>query len=112
MKEYEPYLRDVLDRIAKIRRYIEGYDYESFCDDEKTSDAVIRNIEVIGEAIRHVSDDLRQKYPKIPWRQIAGMRDKLIHDYLGVDLEYVWNVASMRIDEREADIKGILEGEE
>lgn len=112
MKEYEPYLRDVLDRIAKIRRYIEGYDYESFCDDEKTSDAVIRNIEVIGEAIRHVPDDLRQKYPKIPWRQIAGMRDKLIHDYLGVDLEYVWNVASMRIDELEADIKGILEGEE
>ncbi len=112
MKEYEPYLRDVLDRIAKIRRYIEGYDYESFCDDEKTSDAVIRNIEVIGEAIRHVPDDLRQKYPKIPWRQIAGMRDKLIHDYLGVDLEYVWNVASMRIDELEADIKGILEEEE
>jgi len=112
LKEYEPYLRDVLDRIAKIRRYIEGYDYESFCDDEKTSDAVIRNIEVIGEAIRHVPDDLRQKYPKIPWRQIAGMRDKLIHDYLGVDLEYVWNVASMRIDELEADIKGILEEEE
>jgi len=112
LKEYEPYLRDVLDRIAKIRRYIEGYDYDSFCDDEKTSDAVIRNIEVIGEAIRHVPDDLRQKYPKIPWRQIAGMRDKLIHDYLGVDLEYVWNVASLRIDELEADIKGILEEEE
>lgn len=111
MKAYEPYLRDVLDRIAKIKRYIKGYDYESFCDDEKTSDAVIRNIEVIGEAIRHIPDDLRQKYPKIPWRQIAGMRDKLIRDYLGVDLEYVWNVASSRVDELESDINRILEDE-
>jgi len=108
LKEYEPYLLDVLDRIAKIKRYIEGYDYESFCDDEKTSDAVIRDIEVIGEAIRHVPDDLRQKYPAIPWKLIAGMRDKLIHDYLGVYLEYVWNVASSRINELESDISRIL----
>lgn len=111
MKEYEPYLLDVLDRIAKIKRYIEGYDYESFCDDEKTSDAVIRNIEVIGEAIRHIPDDLRQKHPTIPWKLIAGMRDKLIHDYLGVDLAYVWNVASLRIDELESDINRVLQEE-
>lgn len=108
MKGYEPYLRDVLDRIARIKRHIAGYDYESFCADEKTSDAVIRNIEVIGEAIRHVPEDLRQVYPAIPWKSIAGMRDKLIHDYLGVDLEYVWNVASLRIDELESDISEIL----
>ncbi len=112
MKEYEPYLRDVLDRIAKVRMYIEGYDFERFCNDEKTVDAVIRNIEVIGEAVRHVPDTIRQRYPHVPWRLIAGMRDKLIHDYLGVDLEYVWNVASMRIDELEADIEGILAEEE
>jgi len=112
LKEYEPYLRDVLDRIARVKRYIEGYDYESFCDDEKTSDEVIRNIEVIGEAIRHVPGDLRQKYPTIPWKSIAGMRDKLIHDYLGVDLEYVWNVAFIRIDELESDINRILQEEQ
>lgn len=94
--------------IAKIRRYVAGYDFETFSGDEKTADAVIRNIEVIGEAIRHIPDDLRQRYPDIPWRQIAGMRDKLIHDYMGVDLEYVWNVASVRINDLEADIRIIL----
>lgn len=112
MKEYEPYLRDILDRIARIKRHIKGYDYESFCDDEKTTDAVIRNIEVIGEAVRHVPDAFRQRYPAIPWQSIAGMRDKLIHDYLGVDLEYVWNVASFRIDDLESDINRVLQQEQ
>jgi len=98
LKEYEPYLRDVLDRIARIKRHIEGHDYESFCDD--------------GEAIRHVPEALRRKHPDIPWKSIAGMRDKSIHNYLGVDLEYVWNVAFIRIDELESDINEVLQGEQ
>jgi uncharacterized protein with HEPN domain len=111
LKAFEPYLFDILDRIVRIRQFIEGHDYHSFCADDKTSDAVIRNIEIIGEAVRHVPEHIRQKYPDIQWRQIAGMRDKLIHDYLGVDLEYVWNVASKRLEELETAIKRVLQEE-
>lgn len=111
MKEYKPYLLDVLDCIAKIKRYIHDHDFETFCSDDRTADAVIRNVEVIGEAIKQVPEIVRKKYPDIPWRQIAGMRDKLIHDYLGVDLEYVWNVADKRIDGLAKEIKAIIDRE-
>ena len=111
MKDFKPYLLDTLDCISKIKTYIQGYDFEKFVEDGKTADAVIRNIEVIGEAIKHIPDEIRVKYPDIPWKQIAGMRDKLIHDYLGVDLEHIWNVAARRIDELAQNIKEILERE-
>jgi len=96
LKDFKPYLHDILDRIARIRRHVAGYDYESFCADEKTVDAVIRNIEVIGEAARHIPGDTRQQYPEVPWKSISGMRDKLIHNYLGVDLEYVFPRAKLK----------------
>lgn len=93
MSADEVYLRHILDAIEKIQRFTaEGQ--EAFESDDKTQDAVIRNFEVVGEAVKNLSPDLRKKYPHIEWSKIAGMRDKLIHHYFGVNLEIVWNTVT------------------
>jgi uncharacterized protein with HEPN domain len=81
---------DILDAIAKIERYVHDFTFEQFRDDEKTVDAVIRNLEVIGEAVRHLSNQSAELPNSIPWSDIAGMRNILIHEYFGVDLAIVW----------------------
>ena len=68
-----------------------GYEYCRFAEDTKTIDAVVRNIEIIGEASKHLPDDIKELDSQIPWKAIAGMRDKLVHDYFGVDIRFVWN---------------------
>ena len=89
-KDDSVYLQHMIDSIATIEEYLHGIDEEKFRATRLIQDGAIRQIEIIGEAVRHVSKDLRKAYPEIPWQDIAGMRDKLIHDYFGVDLEKVW----------------------
>jgi uncharacterized protein with HEPN domain len=87
------YLRHILASCDKILRFCsEGKD--AFWRDDRTQDAVIRNFEIIGEAVKRLSDDARRAHPQVPWREIAGFRDVLIHDYMGVKLELVWNAVS------------------
>lgn len=81
-KEDQPYLRDILERIQRIERYIAG-GREAFLSDTLLQDGIIRNFEVIGEATKHLSAPLKERYDRVPWKEIAGMRDKVIHDYLG-----------------------------
>lgn len=102
------YLLDIVDSIISIKEFISGIDYDLFLKDKKTQYAVIRALEIIGEASKKIPKDTRDKYPNIPWRSIAGMRDKLIHDYSGVDVEVVWNTANEKILSLENDIKKIL----
>ncbi len=90
-RSYRAYLQDMRDCIVKILGYTKGYDYSRFATDEKTIDAVVRNIEIIGEASKRLSDEIRVLDSQIPWKAIAGMRDKLVHDYFGVDIRFVWN---------------------
>ncbi len=84
------YLTDIREAIDKIIGYTKGMSFEIFCRDAKTIDAVVRNIEIIGEAAKHLPKDLQLKYPTVPWKQIIGARAKVAHEYFGVDLKIIW----------------------
>ena len=90
MKDDRPYIDHILQAIAKVNRYTENLTREEFENDELIQDAVIRNIEIIGEATKNLSEKFRGIHSKIPWRAMSGMRDKLIHDYVGIDFDVVW----------------------
>ena len=107
MKDDRLYLHHMLERCRRITRFI-GPGKERFLASEELQDAVIRNIEVIGEAAKRVSSESRGRLPQLDWKRICGMRDVLIHDYIGVDLEGVWNVASTRIPELESVLREFL----
>lgn len=92
-KDDTVYLQHVLDAINTVQEYLQGVNEEKFKATRLLQDGAIRQIEIIGEAVRHISKDIRKAYPEIPWQDIAGMRDKIIHDYFGVDIEKVWDTA-------------------
>ena len=102
------YLRHIYDATVQIERYIAGVSEEQFSQTSLLQDGVIRQLEIIGEATKRLSKDLRRQYSKIPWQDIAGMRDKLIHDYLGVDTKTVWLTAKEDVPELGAQVNIIL----
>ena len=97
MTEVLDYLDDILESVEKIKRFTKGMSYDEFVDDPKTVDAVLRNFEVIGEAAKNVPDDIRTEYTDVPWSEMAGMRDKLIHGYATVELQVVWETIRKEI---------------
>jgi uncharacterized protein with HEPN domain len=112
MKNDRIYLKHILDAIAKINQYV-SVGYDEFMARSHWQDATIRQLEIIGEATKQLSEDIRIRHPDVPWRRIAGMRDVLIHGYMGVDLEAVWEVTqqSLReLNEKVADILKEMEG--
>ncbi|NLG79711.1 MAG: DUF86 domain-containing protein [Firmicutes bacterium] len=92
-------LSDIEEAVRRIACYVAGMTYDEFLDDVKTQDAVVRNLEVIGEAAKNLSQDLREKYPDVPWKGMAGVRDRLIHHYFGVNLDIVWQIATQELPE-------------
>ena len=102
------YLRHILDAMDIVDEYLQDVDEEKFKNTRLIQDGVIRQIEIIGEAVRNVSKDIRKTYPEIPWQDIAGMRDKLIHGYFGVDIEKVWDTAREDLPVLREQVTGVL----
>jgi uncharacterized protein with HEPN domain len=90
IRKFKLYIQDIIDSIINLQEYTNGMNFEEFRKDKKTIDAVIRNFEIIGEATKNVPDEIRNKHNSIPWKDMAGMRDKLIHQYFGVKINVVW----------------------
>lgn len=99
------YIKDIIDNMNHAEDFVKGMNYRDFVKEERTNYAVLRCIEIMGEAAKHVPEAIRKKYPDIPWKDIAGMRDKVIHFYFGVHLERVWKVITDDIPQ----IKPLLE---
>ncbi len=97
--------------MESIEAFIAGMDFEDFKADDKTASAVMRKLEIIGEAAKQIPATIRRKYPHVPWREMAGMRDKLIHFYFGVDYALVWQAITERIPEIKQQIRRILQQE-
>jgi uncharacterized protein with HEPN domain len=105
------FLGDIKEAMDLIASYSKGLTYKKFLADRKTQDAVVRNFEVIGEAAKNISSALKAKYPEIPWKSIAGLRDKLIHFYFGIDYKIVWNISKKELPKLSQQIKKIIETE-
>ncbi|SMO94638.1 HepT-like ribonuclease domain-containing protein [Gracilimonas mengyeensis] len=102
------FLQDILESINRIQQFLEGVSEQEFYENVEKQDAVLRRLEIIGEAVKHLPQHVRNNHPDIPWRQIAGIRDIIIHEYFGVTLEMIWIVATEDIEDLKMKIGKIL----
>lgn len=106
------FLLDIREAIRRIEMYTEGMSYRDFLKKLETQDAVLRNLEIIGEAAKNISPDLQNKHKDIQWKEIAGMRDKIIHFYFGVNLDIVWRTSKDKLPLLKKKIEKIIQEEE
>lgn len=111
MSRREPLLLlgDIVESIQKIQNYTHGFDSHDFVQDEKTIDAVIRNFEIIGEAANRLPDEVKDAYPQVNWHRIRGFRNRIVHDYMGVDLDIIWKIITSDLEDLRKNIQGIMD---
>ncbi len=103
-------LEDMLESALKIKRYTSNLTFDSFTNDEKTIDAVVRNFEIIGEAANRIDPDFRTKNPEIEWKRIRGFRNRIVHDYFGIDYDIVWTIIENYLPELTELLQALLTG--
>lgn len=108
-REIGDYIQDIAEAMDKAMKFVEGMSYEDFVKDDRTVFAVIRALEIIGEAVKNIPQEFRVEHPEIPWRDMAGMRDKLVHEYFGVKLEVIWKTIKEEIPPLKPLFEKILE---
>jgi len=107
-RDYKVFLQDVLDAIANVAEFVGPMTRNEFEADKKTMHAVVRNLEVIGEAIKSVPPEVRDPNPQVPWQRIAGLRDILIHHYFEIDVDIVWDIVQNKLPELQRQIQAVL----
>jgi len=110
-RDYILFIEDIVACIEKIERYTINFSFEDFCINDMVVDAVIRNFEIIGEAVKRIPDEIKKKYANVEWKEAAGFRDVSIHDYFGIDLEAVWDTIRNNIPSFKKRIVKVLEFE-
>lgn len=105
------FLEDIVLSMQRVEEYVAGSDFRHFKQDYKTVDAVIRNFEVIGEASKNLSDAIKDKYPHVPWKEMYLLRNRISHEYFGIDYEIIWNIVTKHLPENLKDINKVLENE-
>jgi uncharacterized protein with HEPN domain len=107
-RDYKVYLDDILQAIAKVREYTTGFSLAKLAGDTKTFDAVVRNLEVIGEAAKAVPEAIRLEHPEVDWKRISGLRDILIHQYFGVNAQIIWDIIQNKLPPLEQQIRSMM----
>jgi uncharacterized protein with HEPN domain len=102
------FMQDMLEAARRIRVYTTGMDFDTFKEDYKTQDAVLRNLEVLGEAAKNIPKEFADKHPSLPWREMAGTRDRLIHHYFGVNLDVIWGIVELELPGVISELEKIL----
>lgn len=107
-RDYKAFINDILEAINRIESYTSNLTIDDFSESQLYQDAIVRNLEIIGEAVKRLPDELIKKYPNIEWKKIAGLREILIHAYFGIEIEIVWDVIQNKLPELKDQISRIL----
>ncbi len=108
-RDYGDFVQDIIDSINDVENFIGRMDFEEFIKDKKTVYSVVRAIEIIGEATKNIPGQIKKKYPEVTWKKMAGMRDRLVHEYFGIDLEILWGTAKEDVPQLRVPFSKVLE---